>query len=77
MKSIDTRLFIKFLKSIGLEYKRTKGSHEIWDKKSEPLLERPVIFRGKEKQIPPMHIHTNLLTLGISHREFEEIIKNL
>jgi predicted RNA binding protein YcfA (HicA-like mRNA interferase family) len=77
MKSIETRLFIKFLKSIGLEYKRTKGSHEIWDNINEPLLERPVIFRGNEKQIPTMHLHTNLLTLGISHKEFEDAIKKL
>ena len=77
MKTIDTRIFKKFLKSIRLEYKRSKGSHEIWDYENEPYLERPVIFRGSEKQIPSMHIHTNLLTLGISHKEFEEAIKKL
>jgi len=27
VKPIPTRKFIKFLKSIGLEYKRTKGDH--------------------------------------------------
>jgi hypothetical protein len=77
MKTIDTRLFKKFLQSLGLEYKRTKGSHEIWDFKKEPFLDRPVIFRGKEKQVPTMHIHTNLVTLGLTHKEFEEIIKKL
>jgi predicted RNA binding protein YcfA (HicA-like mRNA interferase family) len=43
-KPVPTKKFIKFLKKMGLEYKRTKGSHEIWDKKDGSLL-RPVVFR--------------------------------
>lgn len=77
MKTIDTKLFKKYLKSIGLEYKRTKASHEIWDRKKPPLLDRPITFRGEEKQVPTLHIHTNLITLNISHKEFEEAIKKL
>ena len=76
MKPVPTRKFIKFLKSIGLEYKRTKGDHDIWDK-IEGSLPRPVTFIGREKEIPPMHIITNLKTLNIDQKEFLEKIKNI
>lgn len=76
MKPIPTRKFIKFLKSIGLEYKRTKGDHDIWDK-TDGSLQRPVTFIGREKEIPPLHIQTNLKTLNIEPKEFMDRIKNL
>lgn len=76
MKPIPTKTFRKFLKKIGCIYIRTKGSHEIWDKKDKSL-NRPVIFRGSKKEIPPTHIRTNLYSLGMSTEEFEEIIKKL
>ena len=75
-KPIPTKTFIKFLKKMGLEYKRTKGSHEIWDKKDGSLL-RPVVFRSQYKEIPPLHIETNLITLGLSYKEFETILQTL
>ena len=58
-------------------HKRTKGSHEIWDYPDESKLDRPVVFRGDEKEIPPSHIRTNLNTLGLSSREFEERTRKL
>jgi predicted RNA binding protein YcfA (HicA-like mRNA interferase family) len=75
-KPVPTKKFIKFLKKMGLEYKRTKGSHDIWDKKDGSLL-RPVVFRPQYKDIPPLHIETNLETLGISYKEFEKIMETL
>jgi hypothetical protein len=75
MKPCPKRKWIAFLKSQGLEYKRTTR-HEIWDTKDNSL-PRPVTFRPTDKDIPTLHIHTNLITLGMSHAEFNEIIKKL
>jgi len=64
------------MKKKGLVFKRTKGSHDIWDYPDDSLL-RPVVIRSKDKEIPGGHIHTNLITLGISYDEFEKEIKLL
>ena len=76
MRPIPTKTFRKFLKHIGCVYIRTKGSHEIWDKKDKSL-NRPITFRGSKKEIPPTHIRTNLCTLGMTTEEFDRIIKEL
>jgi len=76
VKSIPLKKFKAFLKSIGLVHIRTKSSHEIWDKKDDSLL-RPVIVDNNYPDVPPTHIKTNLKTLGISNKEFDELIKKL
>lgn len=53
-----------------------KFKHEIWDRPNNPL-QSPVTFRPSDKDIPSLHIHTNLVTLGISHQEFNELVKKL
>ncbi|HXR85220.1 MAG TPA: hypothetical protein VN722_12980 [Hanamia sp.] len=75
-KPIPTAKWKKWLKSIGLVYKRTEGSHEVWDYPDDSLL-RPVIFRGAKKEIPGTHIHTNLQTLNIDYKTFEKQIQKL
>jgi hypothetical protein len=72
-KPIPTKKFKKYLKSKGLKHLRDKGDHEIWDNPDEPLI-RPVTFIGCDKEIPSLHIKTNLETLGISYDEFEKEI---
>jgi len=76
LKPIPTAKWKKWLKSIGLEYKRTEGSHEVWDYPDDSLL-RPVVFRGAKKEIPGIHIHTNLQTLNIDYKTFEKQIQKL
>jgi hypothetical protein len=68
--------WIKWLKKRGLVYKRTTASHEIWDYPDSPL-ERPVTFRGAEKEVPGCHINTNLNTLGIDYKTFQKEIQSL
>lgn len=75
-KPIPTTKWKKWLKSLGLQYKRTEGSHEIWDYPDDSLL-RPVIFRGSKKEIPGCHIHTNLQTLGIAYKTFQRQIQRI
>ncbi len=48
-RPIKTILFEKWLKFIGLEYKRTKGSHDVWDYPDNSLT-RPVVFRGSKAE---------------------------
>ena len=75
-KSVPTNKFIKWLKYRGLVYKRTKGSHDIWDYPDNSL-SRPVTIRGAKKEIPGCHIHTNLRTLGVSYETFTKELNAL
>jgi len=50
---------------------RIHGDHEIWDYPNDNFfLLRPVTFIGCDKEIPALHIMTNLKTLGISYSDF-------
>lgn len=77
IKQISTRKFIAWLESIGLEYERTKASHDRYNylKGHPKRLIRTITIRSKYKEIPILHIHTNLKTLGISKDIIEEEIK--
>lgn len=76
IKQIPRNKFIKFLKSQGLVYIRSKGDHDIYDRIEKPLL-RPVTVCAKLKDVPMMHIHTSLENLGMTKKDYEDIIKDL
>ena len=79
IKQIPTAIFLEFLKTLGLVYKRTKASHFVYDYPDDHVkgkLQRPLIVRTNQKDIPLTHIHTNLATLNISKVEFETWLKN-
>ena len=77
MNPVPTKKWIRFLKINGVVFKRMgKGDHEIWDK-IDGSLSRPITFISAEKEIPPMHIRTNLKTLGIDYKDFLKIIKDV
>ena len=76
MKPIPIKKFRKFLKSIGLKHIRTESSHEIYDYPDNPLL-RPITLDTNYPDVPMLHIHTNLKTIGITKKEFTEKIKAL
>jgi len=76
IKPIPTRKFLKYLKWLGLVKIRTEASHDSYNyPEGEPQLMRPVIVRTKDKDIPILHLHTNLETLNITHKQFEHDIK--
>lgn len=75
-KSIPLKKYKLFLKSIGLKHIRSQSSHEIWDYEEKPLL-RPITVDNNYPDVPILHIHTSLKSLGISKKEFEEAIKNI
>jgi hypothetical protein len=73
IKQIETQLFIDFLIEKGFIYERHKSSHYTFDNPpGKPQLDRPLIVRIKHKEIPILHIHTNLTTASISHKEFAD-----
>jgi len=65
--------FEKFVLFIGCYFVRESGDHRIYWRKG---LKRPVVF-PKDKEIPVFVIRNNLRTLGISTKEYLEILKNL
>jgi len=76
MKPISVKLWKEFLKSKGLKLIRTEASHEVWNNPEKPLL-RPCTVVPKHEMVPKLHIHTSLLNLGISQKQFDEEIKLL
>ena len=74
IKPVPTKIFIRFLKNLGIIYVRTHASHDIFDNPKKPL-PRPVVIRMKNKEIPLLHIHTTLETIGVSKKEFEDWLK--
>ena len=77
IKPIPTKLFKKFLKQVGCMYIRTEGGHEIWEDREDGSLLRPITLQTKNKDVPTLHIHTSLENLGISKKEFEDILLKL
>lgn len=77
IKPVDTDKFVAYLKSLGLVYIRTESSHDLFDyPDGKAKLDRPVSIRiNKDKQIPILHIHTNLSTIGKTHKNFEDWLK--
>lgn len=74
IKQIPTPVFLEFLTSPGLIYKRTKASHFAYDYPDGHVkgrLPRQLIVRTNKKEIPLMPIHSNLVTLKVSKAEFE------
>lgn len=59
-RPVKVKDWIKFLKAHGCRYDRTTN-HEVW---KCPNCRRSIIFRGHHKSIPPMHLKTNLDTMG-------------
>ena len=68
MKSIPFAQYVALLRLLGLEYVRTAGSHQHWDfpKGSGKALLRTLTLRDKDKDIPVLHMLTNLATLEAS-----------
>jgi len=72
MRPIDYRAFCRYIESKGCRYIRTKGSHMIFKREG---LKRPLVI-PKDKEISTKVIRTNLQTLEISTKQYEEEIKN-
>jgi predicted RNA binding protein YcfA (HicA-like mRNA interferase family) len=65
--------FVKVLEYLGLHLDRIKGDHSIFKK---PGIVRPIVIT-KAKEVPIVHIQTNLKTLGITLEEFYNILNKV
>lgn len=78
IKQIPVSKFINWLYSLGLEEVGHSSSHWYYNypERHPKRLTRNVCVRKKYKDIPMLHIHTNLKTLNISKPRFEKEIQN-
>jgi len=71
--SIHWKKFDQFLLFIGCEFKRGKGDHRIYWRDG---LNRPIVI-PRDTELPVFIIRNNLRVLGISPKEYNEILKRL
>ena len=62
-RPIKTKDWERFIIAHKCKYKRTKASHAHYQC---PNCWRPVTHRPADKDIPPMHLQTNLRTMGLT-----------
>ncbi len=62
-RPLPTKCWEKYLRSIGFNYARTKASHDQWTKKG---CFRSITVRGKDKEVPALHLKTSSRTIGVS-----------
>ena len=75
MTPIGWYKFHRFLEHIGCTYVRKKGSHRIY---KYPEIIRPIVVpEHSSKPLPVFIIKNNLRLLGISEKDFLEVIKKL
>jgi hypothetical protein len=76
VKQIPTKVFLEYLKSIGLVFiRKDHHHHDLYDypdNHPNGKLRRCLAVRTNYKDIPIRHIHTNLANAGKSKEEFEE-----
>ncbi len=68
-RPVKTKCWIKFLEENNCYKLRTTASHDLW-KCSNCI--RTITFREKDKEIPAMHLRTNLKTMS---KTLEELYK--
>lgn len=62
--------WLAFLAFCGLVYKRTKASHDIYDKPDNSLPRSIPVRPSKDDQVPMLHMQTTLQTLGLQMKDF-------
>ena len=70
-RNIPLKSFRDYLEWKGLKKIRTKGSHEIWSKND---LSRSIIVQSHIDPVPLFVVKTNLKTLGVTIRDYEEFL---
>lgn len=73
LRPVSFKRFEKFLLHVGCKHKRTKGDHAIYDRSD---LKRPIVV-PMDTEVTPFIIRTNLRTLGLTVKQYLEIIEKL
>jgi predicted RNA binding protein YcfA (HicA-like mRNA interferase family) len=68
---IHYRKLVKVFELGGFTVKRQKGDHLILTK---PRIKRPVVIKRSPREVPVIHILTNLQTAGISRERYLELL---
>ena len=71
---IHYQILVKVFELDGFTFKRQKGDHLIFTK---PGVKRPVVIKKSPKEVPVMHILTNLQTAGISRERYFDLLKQV
>ncbi len=72
--NISIARYRRVLKHLGLSHIRTKSGHEMWFR--DGML-RNVVFQTHIEPIPEAIILNNLSTMGITKKEFDDVLKNI
>lgn len=79
IKQIPTKLFLEYLKYLGLVFvRKDQWNHDLYDYPDgheKGKLPRSLAVRSNYKDIPLLHIHTNLKALGQEKADFETWLK--
>jgi len=73
LKNISLRTFRQYLVWNGLERIRTKGGHEVWDKKG---MERPVVLPTHEDPVFEFVAKNALINMGVDANDYIEFLKS-
>jgi predicted RNA binding protein YcfA (HicA-like mRNA interferase family) len=65
---------IKIFELDGFIVKRKKGDHIIMVKEG---IKRPIVIKSSPKEVPVIHIRTNMTTAGMSRQEYFELLDSL
>ncbi len=71
-RPIKTKCWVAFLLAHGCEYLRTQSSHDHY---KCPCCIRTITHREKDKDIPALHLKTNLTTMGKTLKELYEWVE--
>lgn len=69
---VSTKCWESFLLANDCQFQKNDGSHHKW---KCPNCWRSIIFWGHKKEVPRMHIRSNLKTMGKTNTEFNEWAK--
>ncbi|WP_177764114.1 type II toxin-antitoxin system HicA family toxin [Flavobacterium sp. I3-2] len=71
-RPLKTSDWVAYLKHLGCNYIRTSASHDHY---RCPKCLRTITHREKDKEIPAIHLRTNLRTLGLDLNDLYNWIK--
>jgi predicted RNA binding protein YcfA (HicA-like mRNA interferase family) len=74
LKTIRWQKFEKVLFHLGCEFRHQNGSHRSY---SAPDIVRPIVIAAHSKPLPVFVIKNNLRLLGISNKEYKEILRKI
>ena len=65
---------IKIFELDGFIVKRKKGDHIVMVKEG---IKRPIVIKSSPKEVPVIHIRTNMTTAGMSRQEYFKLLDSL